>query len=67
MNNPTKRKMPLRFVISPTILPVQEWYVVQHKKFSQSSLKLKKGECREKEPWRKDNFPKKCCRESQSR
>ena len=35
MNNPTKSKMPLRFVISPTISPVQEWHVMQHKKFPQ--------------------------------
>ena len=29
MNNPLRRKMPKRFIISSTVSPVQEWHVVQ--------------------------------------
>ena len=32
MNDPSRRKIPQRFIVSPTISPVQEWHVVQHKK-----------------------------------
>ena len=35
MNNPLRRKMLARFIISPTLSPVEEWHVVQHKKFTQ--------------------------------
>ena len=35
MNDPSRRKIPHRFIIPLTISHVQEWQVVQHKKFPQ--------------------------------
>ena len=33
INDPSRRKMPLRFVIPSPISPKQEWHVVKHTKF----------------------------------
>ena len=42
MNDPTKRKMPPRFVISPPISLRKEWHVVQDKKFPQKLPRTQK-------------------------
>ena len=39
MNDPLRRKIPQRFIVPPIISPVQEWLVVQHKKFPQNPKK----------------------------
>ena len=44
MNDLGKRKMPPKFLISPPISPRKEWYVVQHKKFSQKLIRTQKKE-----------------------
>ena len=31
--NPSRRKIPPRFVVPPPVPPGQKWHVVQHKKF----------------------------------
>ena len=41
MNNPSRRKIPLRFIISPTVSYGQEWSMVQHKKFPQKLTRTK--------------------------
>ena len=41
-NNPLRRKMIVRFIISPIVSLVQEWHVVQHTKFPQKLTKTKK-------------------------
>ena len=40
--NTSRRKIPLRFVISPPVLPGQKWHVVQHKKFPQKLTRTQK-------------------------
>ena len=40
--NTSRRKIPLRFVIFPPILPGQKWHVVQHKNFPQKLTRTKK-------------------------
>ena len=42
MNDPAKRKMPPRFVISPLISLGIEWHLVKHKKFPQKLTKTQK-------------------------
>ena len=44
MNDPSRRKIPQRFIIPPTISPVQESHVVQHKKFPQKAHQNSKKE-----------------------
>ena len=38
----SKMKIPPRFVVTPPAPPGQKWHMVQHKKFTQNSLELKK-------------------------
>ena len=42
MNDTLERKIPQRFIVPPTISPVQEWHVVQHKKFPQKLTRTQK-------------------------
>ena len=42
MDDPSRRKIPQRFIVPPTISLVQEWYVVQHKKFPQKLTRTQK-------------------------
>ena len=42
MNNPSRRKMTSRFIISPTISSVPEWHMLHHKKFPQKLTKTQK-------------------------
>ena len=41
MDNPSRRKIPLRFIISHIVSYGQEWPVVQHKKFPQNLTRTK--------------------------
>ena len=42
MNDPAKRKMPPRFVISPLVSPGKEWHLMKHKKFPQKLTKTQR-------------------------
>ena len=41
-NDPSRRKIPQRFIVPPTISPIKEWHVVQHKKFPQKLTRTQK-------------------------
>ena len=42
MNNPSRRKMPPRFVVPPLVSPRQKWHVVHQKKFPQKLTRTQK-------------------------
>ena len=42
MNNPSRRKLPSRFIISSIVSSVPKWYVVKHKKFLQKLTRTQK-------------------------
>ena len=58
MNDLAKRKMPPRFVVPPTISPVQEWHVVQHKKSPQKLIRTQKRRMQRQRAMEKRQLPK---------
>ena len=51
--NTSRKKIPLRFVIPPPILPGQEWHVVQHKKFLQKLTRTQRRRMRKQRAMKK--------------
>ena len=58
MNDPSRRKMPQRFIVPPTSLHVQEWHVVQHKKFPQKLTKTQKRRMQRQGAMEKRQLPR---------
>ena len=57
MNDPSRRKIPQMFIVSPTISPVQKRHVVQHKKFPQMLTKTQKMRMQRQRDMEKRKLP----------
>ena len=57
--NPSRRKIPLRFVIPTLVPPEQKWYGVQHKKFPQKLTRTQKRRIQRSRAVEKRKLPKK--------
>ena len=58
MNGPLRRKIRQSFIVPPTISPVQEWHVVQHKKFPQKLTKTQKRRMQRQKAMKKRQLPR---------
>ena len=58
MNDPSRSKIPLRFIVPPTISHVQEWHVVNHKKFPQKLTITQKMRMQRKKAMVKRKLPR---------
>ena len=58
MNDPSRRKIPQRFIIPYTISPIQEWHVVQHKKFSPKLTRTQKMRMQRQRAMEKMKLPR---------
>ena len=57
MNDPSKRKISQIFIVPPIISPLQEWHVVQHKKFPQKLTRTRKRKMHRQSAMEKRQLP----------
>ena len=57
MNNPSRRKLPPRFVVPPLVPPGKKWHIEEHKKFPQKLTRTQKRRIQRLRAMKKRKLP----------